>query len=373
MKDLVLDQKTNLVLSGKDRLSNIFISGYPSSGIATYLCKLISQDTVSRTPCLVLDPYGDLKESIENNLSEADKTNIMFYKVGDKLKNLSLNIFNIKGISDSQKAQSVIDLFIDLYDPNRQGIIGPRFEQAIRNAVLLLLVDDAPDFHKLSEIFIDPEYVRSLLPKVNNDLVKSYWLKHLEQISDLQKSEINNYILTKFTPLLTDEVIKNVIEGNDNVPFEEYFSEGKTVIFDLGNVSADRQKYTVITTLIMSYIEKYIFSKSKNQKLVLYLDEVQMLNSKRLSKISELGKRVGLSLTFVTSRIGKLNNDILYEVSRFGTKVSFRQMGEDIEVSEKLFVQDELNHIKTSTMKRFHAYIQTLKDGEIQPIVVIET
>ena len=55
---------------------------------------------------------------------------------------LGLNLFEYS--SPEQKdflIQEVISMLYKLYDPQRQGIIGPRYEHIFRNCALLLMAD----------------------------------------------------------------------------------------------------------------------------------------------------------------------------------------------------------------------------------------
>jgi len=372
MKDLILDDKTNLVLSSQDRLSHSFITGYPSSGIATYLCKLVAQDTGAQTPTILIDPYGDLKESVEKNLDEKSKSNILHIKVGSDSNKVSLNIFQNSKNSESKIAQTIVDLFYDLYDPNHTGIVGPRFEHAIRNAVITVLADDKPDFFKLSKVFVDKEYVKSLLPKIKDQSVKSYWLSQMEQTTDFHKSEILDYIVSKFGPFMSHEIISKVVNGDNALDLAQAVKEGKTVIFDLSEVVYDTQAYIVLGTLLLHFVESTMLTKDRQTKVALYVDEVQMMNMSKLQKLAIFAKRYGVTLTYITSRVSKLES-LAYECSRFGTKISFRQLGQDSDNVQKMFVQSESGKMNTQTLKRFHAYVQTLHEGEIQQVVIIET
>ena len=52
-----------------------------------------------------------------------------------------------------------------LYDPQRTGIIGPRFEHAVRNAMLTVMSEKGSTFVEIVRVLTDPKYVQELLPK----------------------------------------------------------------------------------------------------------------------------------------------------------------------------------------------------------------
>lgn len=377
MNDLILDPKTNIVLSAYDRLSHTFITGYPSSGIATYVSKLVAQDIKNGTPTILIDPYGDMSEKIKNDLSTKESENLVHIKVGSTSQP-TLNILSGTNINKDTVVETVVELFYDLYDPTRTGVVGPRFEQAIRMATVAVLADDNPNFEKLVRIFTDNEYVQKLMSKVDDNSVKSYWQNLFKQSGGVGSSEIIDYVLSKLSLFVMHKNISNAINGDKPLNLVELIRAKKSVIFDLGSITYDTKAYTVLGAIILHIVETAIVATGKESGIALYIDEVHMLSVSKLSKIATITKRCGTALTYITSRASALLSgtntlSLMYECGRFGTKLSFRQMNQDAANVAKLFVQSKDKEINLTTLKRFHAYVQTLQDSEIQPPVIIET
>ena len=115
MRDLVLSGKHQIKLSEYDRLSGVFVSGYPSSGIATYVCGLISQDIKSHTATILIDPYGDMAQKLKKEATKKEKSEIIHIRLGELKNESSLNIFDTDYTSSDQIADTVVSLFFDLY------------------------------------------------------------------------------------------------------------------------------------------------------------------------------------------------------------------------------------------------------------------
>jgi hypothetical protein len=77
-----------------------------------------------------------------------------------------------------------------LYDPHKTGIIGPRFEHAIRNAMLTVMSEPGATFIEVVRVLTDAKYVQELLPKVKDPMVRRYWTDQIAQTSDFHKSEV---------------------------------------------------------------------------------------------------------------------------------------------------------------------------------------
>lgn len=371
MRDLVLSGKHQIKLSEYDRLSGVLVSGYPSSGIATYVCGLISQDIKSHTATILIDPYGDMAQKLKKEATKKEKSEIIHIRLGELKNESSLNIFDTNYTSSDQIADTVVSLFFDLYDPNHTGIIGPRFEQAIRMAVSAVLLDNEPNFEKLIRIFTDKNYLQTLVSKIKDQNTKSYWLGVIGKADESVKSEMIDYIISRILPLVSDHKISASINGGKTFDLIKALDSGKTVIFDLGAVTYDSRAYSVLGSVALHIVEQAILAKNKKTTVALYVDEVQMLSLSRLSKMAMFAKRYGIATTYITSRAAELGS-LEYECSRFGTKVSFRQMPYDAEIMQRLFVTSSYHSVRLTTLKRFHVYLQTLRNSEIQPPVVIE-
>ena len=70
-----------------------------------------------------------------------------------------------------------------LYDPYKTGIVGPRFEHAIRNIMLTVMIEPGATFIEIVRCLTDQSYVQELLPKVKDPMVKRYWTDQIAQTS----------------------------------------------------------------------------------------------------------------------------------------------------------------------------------------------
>jgi hypothetical protein len=112
-------------------------------------------------------------------------------------------------------AQNIIDLFVHIYDPDHRGVIGPRFEFAARNIILALLYAGIPSFENMHKAMVDPTFIQSLLPHVPEGPVRQYWSAQMAQTSDFHKSEILDYVVSKFGIFMQKGPIKTIFESSN--------------------------------------------------------------------------------------------------------------------------------------------------------------
>src|SRR3989454_4795416 len=148
---------------------------------------------------------------------------------------MGLNLLEAYG--EQQKhfmTTAIINLMYKLYDPQRTGIIGPRFEHAVRNAMLTVMSDEGATFVEVVRVLTDAKYVQELLPKVTDPIVRRYWTDQIAQTSDFHKSEVLDYIVSKFGRFVTNKLMRNIIgQSKSSFNFREIMDEGKILLISL--------------------------------------------------------------------------------------------------------------------------------------------
>src|SRR5690606_24489527 len=129
---------------------------------------------------------------------------------------------------------SVLGLMYKLFDPHQTGIIGPRFEHAVRNAMLTVMAEKGNTFIEVVRILTDPSFVQELLPKVTDPMVRRYWTDQIAQTSDFHKSETLDYIVSKFGRFVTNKMMRNMIgQSTSAFNFRQVMDEQKILFVSL--------------------------------------------------------------------------------------------------------------------------------------------
>lgn len=367
MNNLVLNSNTNLTLSENDRFRNILLTGMPGTGVSYYLSDVIMQDIRNKQPSVIIDPHGYLSDRILGTIPEEFTSNIAYIDFGSTDYPIGLNIYQAENEYEKREvANTIINIMYNLYDPQRTGIIGPRFEHAVRNAVLTILFDENPTFVELMRCLTDSEYVDKILPKVTDPLVKAYWTVQIAQTSDFHKSEVLDYIVSKLSRFVEDRKIRNIVNQSDTaLNIEKLMIENKTIIFDFSAFYNDTESTKIISSILFNKLINIFRSKSKTQPISFYVDEVQNWDAPALIDILMHGKKYNVVSTLATSRIAQTDLQLRYELLRSGTIISFRLTGADADII-KSELEDTNNKegINLKMLKKYHAYAKTLENGD---------
>jgi hypothetical protein len=150
-----------------DRRRHMYIIGKTGTGKSEFLKDMIMQDIRNGQGVAVVDPHGDLVEDILPQVPTQRAEDVILFDPSDVGRPLGINM--IEAQTEDQKhliTTSVIGLMYKLFDPNKTGIIGPRFEHAVRNAILTVMAEPGNTFIEVMRVLTDQNFVQELLPKV---------------------------------------------------------------------------------------------------------------------------------------------------------------------------------------------------------------
>jgi len=265
---------------------------------------------------------------------------------------------------------SIINLMYKLYDPHKTGIIGPRFEHAIRNAMLTVMCEPGSTFIEVVRILTDPKFVQELLPKVKDPMVRRYWTDQIAQTSDFHKSEVLDYIVSKFGRFVTDKMMRNIIgQSVSAFDFRKVMDEGKILLINLakGRIGEENSQFLgllIVPKILAAAMSRQDMPEALRKDFYLYVDEFQNFATPDFGVILSEARKYHLNLTVANQFVGQMEEDVKQAVfGNVGTLVTFR-----VGVSDANFLQHEFtptfNETDLTNIERFHAYVKTIVSNE---------
>jgi hypothetical protein len=161
---------------------------------------------------------------------------VIYFSPADMDYPLGLNMFEFHSRRpEGFLIQEAINMLYKLYDPQRQGIIGPRYEHLFRNAALAVMADPAGGtFVDIPKLFRDPAFVEQKLKHVKDQNVLEFWRKEMPQASAATSSAKLPAGSSKFGAFLSNEMMRNII-GQTKSAFDlrQIMDEGKILLVNL--------------------------------------------------------------------------------------------------------------------------------------------
>ena len=266
-----------------------------------------------------------------------------------------------------------------LFDPNKTGIIGPRFEHAVRNAMLTVMYEEGSTFIEVVRVLTDQSFVQELLPKVQDPIIRRYWTDQIAQTSDFHKSEVLDYIVSKFGRFVTNKMIRNIIgQSQSSFNFRHVMDEGKILLINLskgkiGEENANFLGLVLVPKILVAAMSRQDVDMDKRRDFFLYVDEFQNFATPDFAQILSEARKYRLSLIVANQFIGQMEEEIKNAIfGNVGTIASFR-----VGVNDANYLQREFQPIFTENdlinVDRFNCYMRTLVGGEPVPPFSVDT
>lgn len=370
-KSFYRGEKREVHMGIKDRRRHTYIVGKTGTGKSEYLKELILQDIKKGHGVCAIDPHGDFVEDILELMPPERAEDVIYFNPSDLERPLGMNIMEVE--TEEQKyfiTSSVINLMYKLYDPHRTGIIGPRFEHAIRNAMLTIMAKPGATFVELVRALTDSSYVDELLPYVEDPVVRRYWTDQIAQTSDFHKSEVLDYIVSKFGRFVTNKTMRNIIgQPKSAFSFRQAMDEQKIILCNLakGILGEEDAKFLgllLIPKVLAAAMSRQDSPMEERPDFFLYVDEFQNFATEDFAVILSEARKYRLNLIVANQYISQIDEEVKNAVfGNVGTMISFR-----IGVTDANFLQHEFaptfNESDLTNIDKFHVYIKTIVNNE---------
>jgi hypothetical protein len=359
-------------LALKDRQRHMYAVGQTGTGKSTFLENLALQDMLNGDGFAFVDPHGDTAEKLLAMVPKERTEDVIYFSPADMDYPMGLNLFEFN--NPDQKdflIQEVISMLYKLYDPQHQGIMGPRYESIFRNAALAIMADpNGGTFVDIPKLFRDPEFLKQKLQHVKDPNVLDYWQKEFpaSQRSN-EAGEVTSWFVSKFGAFLSNEMMRNII-GQTKSAFDlRDIMDNKKVL--LVNLSKGRTGDLNSKLLGMIFVMKFqaaAMSRSdvpedQRKDFCLYVDEFQNFSTDSFATIMSEARKFHLNLVVANQFTTQLTDEIRDAVfGNIGTIVSFRVGQNDVEALgryfQPLFDSDDLLRIPN-----YNAVVRTLIGG----------
>ena len=367
-------------ISEDDRRRHFYIIGKTGTGKTELLKYLVMQDIHAGNGVAFVDPHGDAAEDILNQIPPERAEDVIYFNPADTERPMGMNMLEAQ--TEQEKhfvATYIIGLMYKLYDPHKTGIIGPRFEHAIRNAMLTVMSEPGATFVEVVRVLTDARYVQELLPKVDDPVVRRYWTDQIAQTADFHKSEVLDYIVSKFGRFVTNRMMRNIVgQSQSAFNLREIMDNKKILVVNLskGKIGEENSNFlglVLVPKILVAAMSRQDVPEDQRPDFFLYVDEFQNFATETFADILAEARKFRLNLIVANQFIGQIEEEVKNAVfGNVGTIISFR-----IGVTDANYMQHEFTPVFNETdlinIERFQAYVKTIVRNEPVPPFSLDT
>jgi len=366
--------KRPVYISDLDRMQHMYVIGKTGTGKSEFLKDLVMQDIKKGAGVCFIDPHGDAVEELLLLIPPERAEDVIYFNPSDSERPMGLNLLEAKTEDEKHfAATAVINMMYKLFDPYKTGIVGPRFEHAVRNAMLTAMSEDGSTFVEVMRILTDSRFVQELLPKVTDPIVRRYWTDQIAQTADFHKSEVLDYITSKFGRFVTNKMIRNIIgQSQSSFSFRDVMDSGKILFINLskGTIGEENSSFlglVLVPRILMAAMSRTDIPKEERRPFYLYVDEFQNFATPDFAVILSEARKYSLALCVANQFIGQVEEEVKNAVfGNVGTIISYR-----IGVTDANYLQHEFTPVfgedDLLNVEKYHVFIKTIVRNEPVP------
>ena len=329
-----------------DRRRHTYIIGQTGMGKSKLLENLAYQDIMEGRGFCFIDPHGDSAEELLGMIPQSRMDDVIYFNPSDTENPLGFNIFEIESPEDMDFVISETNSMLkSLFDPGNTGVVGPRMENIVRNAALLLMSDpDGGTFMDIPNVLVDPEFAKQKIKYLRNQRAIDFWTKEwpASQRSN-DAGELVSWVVSKWAPFESG-LINNII-GQKKSAFNirEVMDNNKILLVNLskgklGEAAAKLLGMVFVMKFQAAAMSRADIPEDERKDFCLFVDEFQNFATDSFESILSEARKYRLNLILANQFTTQLKDSIKDAI--FGNvpnKIVGRVGIDDAEILQKAF------------------------------------
>lgn len=349
-----------------DRRRHMYIIGKTGMGKSTLLENMIFSDISAGRGVAVVDPHGDLADAVINFVPSWRTNDVIIFDPSDREWPIAFNMLeNIDPSLNSIVTSGLVGIFKKIY----ANSWGPRLEHILRNTIMSLLEYPNTTMLGIPRLLQDQDFRRKVIRKIQDPLVKSFWINEFEMMEPRQKIEAISPILNKVGQFLSSPIARNVLgQVNSKIDFRWAMDNGKIVIVNLSKGKIGEDNSSLLGSMIITKFQIDAMSRAnipeKDRKdFYLYVDEFQNFATDSFATILSEARKYKLNLTMANQYIAQMPEEVRDAVfGNVGSLLSYQVGYDDAEYLSQQYGEEVLPNDLVN-LSKFTAYMRLLNDG----------
>jgi hypothetical protein len=326
-----LGQQRPVTLSQQQRLRHVYAIGASGTGKSTLLLSMIEQDLEAGHGLIVLEPHGDLADSVLGRMPQKRVSDVVLLDPADEAFPIGFNVLAAHSeLERTLLASDLVGIFRRL-----STSWGDQMNSVFSNAILAFLESEqGGTLLELRRFLVDSKYRAAYLPSVRDPEIAYYWQKEFP----LLKGNPQAPILTRLDAFLRPKLIRNMVGQRENrLDFRAIMDEGRVVIARLSHGAIGEENAYLLGALLVAKIHQSALSRQdqtahSRRDFFLYADEFHHFATPSMASILSGVRKYGLGLVLAHQDLrqlgGRTDEIASAALTNAATRIVFR-VGDD--------------------------------------------
>lgn len=374
-------EQAKIFMEDEDRRRHMYILGTTGSGKSELLKFMAIQDINAGKGVCFVDPHGTAVQDLLKCIPKERMNDVIYFDPASD-RPMGLNMLDVQ--TDKEKDLVInrfIDMLYELYDPNKQGIMGPQLERALRMSMLTAMSKPGGTLIEVTRLLIDDNFHKQYLPFISDPQVIEYWTIEVANTSKNRKGETLGYFVSKVDRFVTEKTMRYILgQQYSSFDFQDVMDNKKILLIDLakGKLGEENSKFLglILVPRMLAAAFTRIDRIERGQEVedfYLYIDEFQNYTTPDIATILSEARKYKLNLIVANQFIGQLPDKIKDAIfGNVGTIGSFRIGTDDADYLQKYFhPQFTANDLLNNKVGRM--FMKLLVKGQPSPPFAMTT
>jgi len=325
---------TMIGLNQEERRRHMYILGATGTGKSTMLLSMIDQDMKNGKGLCVIDPHGELIESILPLIPENRIKDVVYFNPDDISYPVGLNLLELPTDVEGDLllrekeliTESIISLFHKIYDDKYSG---PRMEYILRNTIHTAFTIPNPTLFTVYKLLINEDFRKQVTKNLEDENLNDFWKYEFSKAGDYQKVKMISPITNKIGRFLFSPTAKRILEQEKStINFDDIMDSGKILLCNVSKGKIGEDNSAVFGALVMTKIQlaalKRARQKSKDRKdFYLYVDEFQNFATPSFAQILSEARKYKLNAILAHQTTSQLEDISLVNITLANTGMPY--------------------------------------------------
>jgi hypothetical protein len=352
--------------------------GPTGTGKSTLLVNMAVQDLEAGRGVVLLDPKGDLVQSVLERMPAKRRGDVIVLDPADTSRPVGLN--PLESI-DVDHAEVVVENLVGLFKSLYKHSWGPRLDDILRAALLTLATAKGTTLCEVPLILTDPGYRRRLVGGLNDPVgLESFWGWY-EGLSEPMRGEVVGPVLNKVRAFIMRARVRNIVgQSQPKLNLRDVLEGRKVLLVSLASGLLGDEAAALLGALVIAELWNATQARAgqhvdNRQPVMAYLDEWQNflhLPTPMASVLAE-ARGLGLGMVLAHQHLGQLPTEAQHAVmANARSKVVFQ-----LPAGDARLIARELGGVLTDDdlqgLGAYEVAAQLFAAGTTQPVATATT
>lgn len=359
-------EKITFGVKKEDKFRHMYIVGKTGTGKSVLLSNMIISDMKNGNGLCLLDPHGELVDSVLEHIPTNRINDVILFDVADSDFPIGFNLLQAE-TEDGKNliASGVVTTFKRLFGNSR----GPRLEYILRNVVLSLVEYPNATLMHILRILTDKNFREEVISNIKDTVVMKFRVNEFAKWNDKQREEAVGPITNKVGQFLSSKLVRNIFgQPRTKLNMRKAMDEGKIILVNLSKGRIGEDNANMIGSLLVTKIQIDAMSRADipahmRRDFYLYIDEFQNFASESFVTVLSEARKYKLSLIVANQYTSQLLPEIKDAIfGNVGTTISFTVGKDDADIIAAQF-KEMVSVNDLISLPKYTTYTRLMIDG----------